>query len=104
MNAPRRFSEKKLEQIDKMNAVGERYAGVLAWTLKAAEICAQHFDLAEALLRNRVAHPDRGRIEPAYVSHLPNQSVACRQLHHFLCLCRFINDRTIDNTVLSSFR
>src|SRR5260370_8771054 len=62
MNAPRRFSEKKLEQIDKMNAVGERYARVLAWTLKAAEICAQHFDLAEALLPNPLPHPTPRRI------------------------------------------
>src|SRR6266568_4941876 len=103
MNAPRRFSEKKLEQIDKMNAVGERYARVLAWTLKAAEICAQHFDLAEALLRNRVAHPDRGRIEPENVSDLQNQSVAFRQLLQFPRLSRFLPRRLFVKHVRSIF-
>src|SRR5438067_10554333 len=63
MNAPRRAAEKKLKQIDKMNAVGESYARVLAWSFEAAEIRAQHFDLTKTSLRDRVPHPNRGRVE-----------------------------------------
>src|SRR6202011_6319968 len=58
MHASRRFSEKKLEQIDKMDAVGKSHARVLPRTLEAAEIGAQHFDFTEAPLRDRVAHPN----------------------------------------------
>ena|SRR5205807_7608402 len=72
MNTSRRFFEKKLKQIDKVNAVRESHTCVLPRTFKAAEIGAQHFDFAEALLRNRVAHPDRRRIESKNVADLQN--------------------------------
>src|ERR1700730_5115379 len=72
MHSSRRLSEKKLKQIDKMDAVGKRHARVLTWTFEPAEICAHHFDFTEAPLRDCVAHPDRSRVEPKNVAALQN--------------------------------
>ncbi len=72
-----------------MDAVGKSHARVLARTLKAAEIGAQHFDFTEAPLRDCVAHPNRSRIEPENVADLQNQSVAFRQLGQFFRVRRF---------------
>ena len=55
-----------------MDAVGESHTRVLPRAFEAAEIRAQHFDFTELFLRDRVAHPDRRRIETKNVPDLQN--------------------------------
>ena len=69
MNAPWRRFEEKIEKIDKMNAVGKSDAGVVPGTFKAAESGAQYLELAKSPLGNRIAHPERRRVEP---ENMPN--------------------------------
>ena len=73
MDAARRGSEEKIEQVDKVNAVRKRDARVRPRPFEPAELRPQHFELAESSLRDRLPQPDRGWVEPENVSHLQNQ-------------------------------
>src|SRR6266851_915099 len=64
VHSSRRFSEEKLEQVDKMDAIGESHARVPPRAFEAAKIRAQHFNFTEAAVCDRIAHPDRCWIEP----------------------------------------
>ncbi len=57
MNTSWRNTEKKIEEIDKMNAVRERDAGILSRALEPAESRLQHLEPAKLVLDNRIAHP-----------------------------------------------
>ena len=73
VNAARRGSEKEVKEIDEVNAVGEGDTGILPRTLEAAESRAQHPELPELALHDRIAQPKRRRIEPKNVSYLQDQ-------------------------------
>src|SRR5260370_4286746 len=84
-----------------MDAIGESHARVLPRAFEAAEIRAQHFNFTEAVVCDRIAHPDRCWIESENVADLQNQSVALRQLVQLFRLGRFQTDRLFDKHVLA---
>ena len=69
-DAGRRGVEKIVEQIHKMDAVGEHHAAVVARSLESAEMSAQDVDPPKFARLNGVANPLRGRIEAEDVADL----------------------------------
>src|SRR2546428_2855725 len=101
MNTPRRRSEQEVKQIDKVNAVGKRHASVVTGTLEAAESRPQHLQPAKSSFSNRVAHPQRSRVEPENMANLQNQPALLCEFREHLCLARDQCDRFFHEHILS---
>src|SRR5437867_7528162 len=99
MNTSRRPTEEKVEQIDKMNAVGKCNSRVGPGTLEAAKYRAQHLEPAESPISNCVTHPQRCRIEPENMPHLQNQSGLLRELGQPFRLTRSQSDWFFDKNI-----
>jgi len=70
MDPTRHPAEKKIEQVDEMDAVGEGNARIETRTFEAGKLRAQYFDSAKSALRDRVTQPKRCRIKSKNVSNL----------------------------------
>ena len=103
MNTSWRPTEEKVEQINKMNAVGKCNSRVRPGTLEAAKYRPQHLEPAESPISNRVAHPQRCRIEPENMPHLQNQSGFLRELRQLFRLTRSQSDWFFDKNIFPHF-
>src|SRR5438477_1149069 len=70
MDSTRRAAQKKIEQVDEMDAVGKGNARIRTRTFEAGELGAQHFDSAKSALRDRITQPKGCRIKSKNVSNL----------------------------------
>ena len=72
LNTFRQRAKDEIEQIHKMDAVGEHHAAVVARTLEAAKMAANHVHLAELAVLHRIPQPERRRIKSQNMSDLQN--------------------------------
>src|SRR3954470_7163391 len=63
-------TEKKIEQVDEMDAVGEGNTRVRTRPFQAGELRAQYFDSAKYVPRDRVTQPKRCRVKSKNVANL----------------------------------
>src|ERR1700746_367789 len=100
MNTPWRRSQKKIEQVNKVNAVRKSHACIVTGTLEATESRPQHLQLPKSSLSNRIAHPQRRRVEPKNMADLENQSALFCEFCQLLCLARNQRDWFFHDNIL----
>ena len=86
-----------------MNAVCEHHAAVVARTLEAAEVAANHVHLAELARLNRIAHPCRCGIEAQNVSDLQNAFMFVRDFRERLGFIIRQRQRLFDKHIFARF-
>src|SRR5436190_20482968 len=70
MDSPRHSVEKKIEQVDEMDAIGKGHTRIRARTFEAGELRAQYFDSAKYAPADRVTQPKRCRVKSKNMSNL----------------------------------